>query len=261
MALTDNLISVWHMNNNLQDSIGTNHGTAYGATFSTSAKLGSHAGNFDGIDDYVLVKSGTIVFKLANHSLSMWVYVTDLTTRVTMYSEDVSAGSYAAITIFPDGRVGFYLQSGGVYEANTVAGIAQTNTWHHIVCTFGSGGMKVFVDGIYRANHANTNPVTVEITSAYIGRMTSGLWFKGRKDELALWSKTLTDGGVALNQTAAGEVAELHNSGAGIEIWRFLKGVNLAPKVIQTVTRPKVIQVTGKPKAIQSTNPFKAVVK
>ena len=219
MALTDSLISLYHMNNDAWvDSWGTNEGTAYGAIFSTSSKLGSHAGSFDGIDDYVLAKSGTIVFKQANHSLSMWVYVTDLTTRVTMYSEDTSAGSYAAITIFPDGRVGFYLQSTGVYEANTVAGIAVINTWHLITCTFGAGGMKVFVDGIYRANHANTNPVTAAITSAYIGRMTSGLWFEGRMDELALWGKTLTDGGVSLNQTATGEVAELWNGGAGIEI-------------------------------------------
>ena len=235
MALTDNLISVYPMNNSWQDSWGTNHGTAYGATFdATVKKLGSHAGSFDGIDDYVLAKSGTIVSKQANHSLSKWVYVTSLATRVTMYSEDRSDGSFAAITIFPDGRVGFYLQSTGVYEANTVAGIAQINTWHLITCTFGSGGMKVFVDGIYRANHANTNPVTATINSAYIGKLTGGLWFKGRMDELALWGKTLTDGGVSLNQTAGGEVAELWNGGAGVEVGaavlrsyeRVLRGVN-----------------------------------
>src|SRR3989304_4399693 len=160
MAITDNLISDYHMNNDAWvDSWGTNEGTATGAIFSTSSKLGSHAGSFDGTDDYVLVKNNSIVSKLANHSISAWVYVTSLAALRRIYSEENAEGSWSSVHIFTDGKVGFYINTGTAYEANTVAGIAQINTWHHIVCTFGSGGMKVFVDGIYRANHANTLPV------------------------------------------------------------------------------------------------------
>ncbi|MBU1524734.1 MAG: hypothetical protein KKG50_08775, partial [Candidatus Omnitrophica bacterium] len=48
------LVGLWHMNNDWIDSSGNlNHGTPSGATFVIPGKLGSHAGKFDGVDDYV----------------------------------------------------------------------------------------------------------------------------------------------------------------------------------------------------------------
>ena len=50
------LVALWSMENNWNDSKGTNNGTALnGATFASSPKVGSYAGSFDGVDDEVLV--------------------------------------------------------------------------------------------------------------------------------------------------------------------------------------------------------------
>ena len=55
-AATDpDLVGLWHMDNNWTDSSGSgSNGTAYnGATLSTDARVGSHAGSFNGVDGYV----------------------------------------------------------------------------------------------------------------------------------------------------------------------------------------------------------------
>ncbi|MBI4689683.1 MAG: hypothetical protein HY754_05405, partial [Nitrospirae bacterium] len=54
-ATDTSLVGQWHMDNNWEDSSGNgNNGTAYnGVTFSASAKVGTHSGSFDGVNDYV----------------------------------------------------------------------------------------------------------------------------------------------------------------------------------------------------------------
>jgi hypothetical protein len=71
MGLSVQPISGFHMNNSWVDFIGSNDGTATGATFdSTNQKLGSHSGKWDGINDRVICTgwqpSGSI-------SVFMWV--------------------------------------------------------------------------------------------------------------------------------------------------------------------------------------------
>src|SRR3990167_10052895 len=76
-VLTDNLKLLIHANNDWLDASGNgNNGTATGATFSTSAKLGSHCGSFDGVDDRVgIANESNFDFERTDPiSMSAWIY-------------------------------------------------------------------------------------------------------------------------------------------------------------------------------------------
>ncbi|MBU2437498.1 MAG: LamG domain-containing protein, partial [Candidatus Omnitrophica bacterium] len=68
------VVGLWHMNNDWLDaSPSGNNGIAYnGATFTTAAKLGSHAGSFDGGNDYVETSSTSFPTGTGARSLELW---------------------------------------------------------------------------------------------------------------------------------------------------------------------------------------------
>ena len=101
MALTDNLIYQGLMNNDWQDSIGTNHGTASGAIFSTDAKLGSHAGLFDGVDDFVTLANETAFDfeRTTAFSIECWIIFTATGERYFM-TKALPSGTFRGWVFF-----------------------------------------------------------------------------------------------------------------------------------------------------------------
>jgi hypothetical protein len=63
ITLDTSLVGLWHMDGAWTDASGNgNNGTPYsGATFTTTAMIGSQAGSFDGVNDYVIVKSSPLI--------------------------------------------------------------------------------------------------------------------------------------------------------------------------------------------------------
>lgn len=93
-------------------------------------------------------------------------------------------------------------------------------TWHHAVMTYdGAGTGKLYVDGVY----VNTVSATADYgaNTALMTFPVSGQTLKsgGAMQLVYEWNKALTDGGVALNATAGGEVALLYNNGAGLSLF------------------------------------------
>jgi hypothetical protein len=81
-----------------------------------------------------------------------------------------------------------------------------TNRWAHVVATFDSTKLKLFVDGVMVAEHTLPTPGPVaEVGGLVIGghRAGTGRNYDGLIDEVALWSRALT----------ATEITELHHTG------------------------------------------------
>lgn len=75
-ASESGLVALYHMNNNWSDASGNgNNGTAYyGTAFTTAAKLGSHAGSYDGVNDYVgVADSATLQFGTGSFTIEAWL--------------------------------------------------------------------------------------------------------------------------------------------------------------------------------------------
>ena len=227
MALTDNLISVWHMNNAWTDSIGSNHGTATGAIFSTSSKLGSHAGSFDGTDDYVTIANeGNFDFEINNaFSIAAWVKTSDTVGDESLIAKRLDGAGFLCFAYLPTGTAKKFLfqlhQSNtpnpNIYKYKYGGTTINDNNWHLVVATYdGSNtlaGMKLYVDGsLETTTDAELGTITTMLnnTALVIGRREyyNSHYFNGLMDEGAVWSRAIT----------AAEITELWNGGAGMEI-------------------------------------------
>lgn len=104
-------------------------------------------------------------------------------------------------------------------NANTYVVTLGTTNWHHVVWTYDGSNIKLYVDGVYRAtNAASGSGSSGGSDGMAIGKDIIGTAYAWAKiDAVGFWSKALSDGSPSLNGTAGGEVAELYNSGSGIE--------------------------------------------
>lgn len=154
------LVGLWHMNNDgWTDSSGNNNnGTATGATFSTSAKLGSHSGSFDGVDDYVSV-SHVSALNPASFTLEGWVKTTSATNNNGIINK-YSAGSSNGYQMYlASGRLkAWVFRDGGNYVDMSATGddggIVNDGNWHHVVFVVDNTNGKLYVDGVLKNTKA-----------------------------------------------------------------------------------------------------------
>ena len=112
-----------------------------------------------------------------------------------------------------------FFETGGV--VNTIASglTVSDGNWHHAVAiwdgTTNTNGIKIFVDGILRAQETAPDTVAKNLNIAgRIGGSTSTYNFVGELSNVQVWNTSLTFGSASsLGDTAGGEVAELYNNG------------------------------------------------
>ncbi len=86
--------------------------------------------------------------------------------------------------------------------------------WHHVVATYDGTNANIYIDGVYDATGVKAYSGTPN--GEVIGAFTlTGTSMNGSIDELGMWTRQLTDGGVTVGNTAGGEIAQLYNGGAG----------------------------------------------
>ena len=231
MTLTDGLISVWHLNESsgeslVEDSFGSNDGTRTGATQDISDKmLGAASLDFDSIDDNVVVPYHA---SLAPDYISISVWVKPrldgaqqvvIEKPYTIFSNPFY--DYLLRVYTPFNNTGWYLTINGTLRILESDNYTIPFSWNHIVVTYDGSYMRLFINGYYR-----------DISPLYTGTIDDNgedLRFgehehfapqklDGNADEINMWNRALNYGGVSIDDLAGGEVAELWNSGAGIEI-------------------------------------------
>lgn len=221
MALTDGLGGLWHMNGDWLDSFGNNNGTASGATFdSSNQKLGSACGKFDGFDDHVYIADHASIRPSSAMTIMAWVKSEDVTgvSRGFISKEIVDVSGYM-LYVTPGENCLFYLYglTGGFAVATPPLTIGQ---WHLIIASYDGANIKIYKDGIFINQVAATGTIASNTKDLWFGRYnTSPSTYHGSSyDSVAVWDRALTDGGISVGQTAGGEIAQLWNGGAGIEI-------------------------------------------
>lgn len=212
MALTDGLVGLWHQNNDWLDSSGSgNNGTATGAIFDgTNKKLGSHAGDLDGIDDYVSCGNGSSLNfdDAAQFSFSCWI-------RITGNGSDGAGGTVLGRY---SGGLGYlfyhYRDSRGLYFQCNSNGFNSNyqlsdNTWYHVVYVRDDVNHTFYANNAQVAQEAK-DTLSQATSEFYIATYSAGnpQVFKGQIDELAAWNRAIT----------VAEIAEIYNGGTGIEI-------------------------------------------
>jgi len=216
-VLWPNIAALWHMNNDWTDTKDGNNGTGYGGvTFTTDSKLGSHAGLFDGIDDYVsqpldLAKDAGF----SKISIEAWIYAED---------DGVDEPNFVIEYFKPgiDSRRFIYVRpvSNWICFALGNTGYAGNfnlwGQWVHVVMTGDGSTIRGYVNGNYVPIIAGSDSYIDASGTGWIpdiGRAKSSAdrYFKGRIDELIIYNKVLSES----------EISERYNNGAGEELWTY----------------------------------------
>jgi len=131
-----------------------------GVSFST-ASIGTMV--MDGTDDYIAGPSANDFGGLSEQALEIWVKSSGLGPGKSiggLICPDYGQISYIA----PDGNIVYYLYSTDAgYPGTYVISIGTSgvnifdNQWHHIICTRGSAGCNIYVDGVSRVSAAGGN--------------------------------------------------------------------------------------------------------
>jgi hypothetical protein len=186
------MVSWWKGENNVNDSVGSNHGTVNGATFDTG--MVGQAFKFDGVDDYV--DAGTSdVFNFNNgigdFTIDSWINLSEY--------RGSSSGIVAKATINPFTGWGFYviadtLRFGGVgvWEIASSTGVIPMNSWTHVAVTKNGSIYRLYKNGLEVAslNYGNlqTSNTSLRVGTNYL----NGEFFPGLIDEVEIFNRALT---------------------------------------------------------------------
>lgn len=240
MALVDNVEAIYHFNGNANDSSGNGLTLTAGggAGYDTSnQKLGSACASFDGVDDHFR-RTLPASFKSANVTYLAWVKLDTLGSYTFMSgapkgTEREGLGMSINITAggLPYATIGI-LGGGGSKSVVSTTSIGTTDL-HLVIGTYDGSDLRIFLDGVYEAilaeatgidwvdNGDGPNPAQFYVGGMrgdVSGTATNIRETDGLVDEGNVFSRAVNYGGVSVGQIAGGEIAQLWNGGAGIEL-------------------------------------------
>jgi len=216
---TEGLIGYWAFDewegDIAYDSVGANHGTIYGAEWTTGQVGGALL--FNGVDSHVLL-SANILNAAEPFSAFAWVRLDNKrgTKNQRILQQDWPGGRGLLYRNTETEKLGAFL--GGEKTFSTQAIFQDTGQWYHLGVTHDSGTVKLYIDGQEDANnivHAEPCTLGFIIGAPTNPSSTFGMW-DGVIDEVMLYNRALT----------SQEVEQLYQAGAGgpIAHWKFDEG-------------------------------------
>jgi hypothetical protein len=191
------LVSYWQLENNWNDSAGSNTLTPAGApSFTTSSKVGSYAASFGGTSDYASVGSAVLGTQVNNWTMSAWIFPTSLTTakRIAVYTGTGGTNGFGiASSGSTAGQVAVEINGTWVEQSVSYA----ANTWQHVVAVRNGGTLTTYFNGVAQATTSTTAP-TAPSAITYIGWDGTNSKMEGNVDEVAVWSTALSAAQVQL---------------------------------------------------------------
>jgi hypothetical protein len=221
MALTDNLVISLPFNGDWLDKSGNgNDVTPSGIILkSDTPKIGSGYAFGDGINDDGEIANHTSLENISNITVATWIKYT--TAGVTIPYER-SSGSYTAndwdlLTV--SGTLRCQLNLAGSNKLVQSPLTYNDGNWHLAMWSFDQVYLRLFIDNVYVGESGQTDPLASSSDPVTLfARKGKIIPFPGGLDSFMVWGRALGFGGVAVGNSATGEMAEVWNGGAGIEI-------------------------------------------
>lgn len=211
-----NYKGVWHLTNSAADSTTLHaNGTAVGAPGSAAGKTGN-AGLLNGSSQYYNIGTNAAYNVGAQLTVEAWVYYQGigLNNGIVVMKQNATGATGAAYSLLvqtASGKPTLSVATTSTPWADYAASSALTqNTWNHLVGTYQSGALKLYVNGTQAASSSTPAGNLLSTTGGlYIGHEDSWVneCFKGALDEVRVsnaarsadWIKTEYD-----NQSAPG---------------------------------------------------------
>jgi len=192
--MTGNVLLL-HMNGNWSDASGTgNNGTAVEASFSASSKLGSHAGLFDGENDYVDCGSGNTLDICQTLSIGAWVKPETTAPSHGYHSTIVNHGNSYWFLILKTGELSFLRFKDSSYDLVSTDAIVPGGEWSHVAVSYDSGSaneVRLYINGELSKSGSLDGPMDSVDSILSVGDRGNLHYFNGSMDELALWNRSL----------------------------------------------------------------------
>jgi len=203
MALTDGLVAYYKFDGDATDSVGSNNGTVYGATVTTSGKI-NQAYSFDGINDYIGLP-GTLINNDSYGTISMWIKLNVSANQAFFSKQANNVDSMLIFQTDSSSKLQFKSDNGsGTTNGTTVL---TTGVWYNVIAVRNNTIQKIYVNGVedgsISADTSIRNNTSTIAIGAWIGDGNN--YASIIIDEIGIWNRALT----------ASEVSELYNNGNG----------------------------------------------
>ncbi len=202
------LISWWPGDTSANDLFAGNHGSLQNGATLASGLVGQ-AFRFDGIDDYVRLPD--VSKGLVEGTIELWFNVTQWTSSETPHGVylwaatqfDPESGDFDGINLgnhpvySSTGQLMFGIFAGGWQWA--FSGITpDLGVWYHIAGTWGSGGMRIYVNGVLAGVNPFSGPAPSYTQHNLIGRSSwPNTGVPGLIDEVSVYSRALSSNEIA----------------------------------------------------------------
>lgn len=231
MALTDGLVSYWNLTANSNDSVGSNNGTNTDISFTSSGTIGT-AAEFNGSSSQINFGNDSSLTLASGGSVSLWVDSDNVSSGYRTFIEkgakNTSYQTYQNADFSP-ARIAARSRQASPDSQITNPSSMSTGTAYHVVYTFQTGDMKLYVNGSLVASGSGEHLTNSgDLCMGYpASGGSSGNRFDGHINKVGLWNRILS----------AGEVTELYNSGSGLTYpWATLPTVTTDPATDITAT-------------------------
>jgi hypothetical protein len=213
------LILYFPFDGNANDESGNkNNGTVYGAILTTD-RFGNEnsAYSFDGINDYITVKSSLSLQSPTNQvTISAWVYPKDYSYRYSIVDKRINVSSYPFSSYVlcssrdTNKTWQFSCSPAPIVDGKTLVSnstsIIRYNNWYHIVGVYDSTIMKIYVNGDLEDIDSISGQIEYSDLPLYIGTAANvnGHYMNGTIDDIRIYKRALD----------AYEISKLYNDGA-----------------------------------------------
>ena len=174
-------------------------GRSSGPVRTTAGKYG-RALTFDGVNDYVTIPDAPRLDLGKAMTLEAWVRPSASSSwRTVLLKETPGALAYSLYSASGTNRPSAWLDG-----TSSVGSTALTlNTWSHLSATYDGARLKVYVNGVLRADRATTVNVPVSAEPLKIGgNAVWGEYFAGQIDEIRIYARALTAAEITADMNA-----------------------------------------------------------
>jgi len=185
---------------NIDDSIGTNHGTFVGSVSTPVADENgttNGAREFDGIAQYIRTGGGiswegspvSDVF-----TISLWVFPSNATTDTALFYNGTEGANGYGLFMQANTRALFVKLDSGVMSAITSRTLP-LNHWSHVTLSRNGGDWQIHIDGINQALTPtfSASPTSLPSGPLRIGSGGATTFFKGKVSDLRFFKGALDD--------------------------------------------------------------------
>jgi mucin-19 len=216
MALSDNLLVYYKLDENTgttaATSVGSYTGTLVSSSWTSSAKIGS--GFYDNANNAITSSSFTGV---TNATFAAWINIQayDAATTVVFGGDNVSSGDATRSFQLAVGTAGslnwVHWNTGGTIDTLNSSATMATGVYHFIVGTYDGTTIKLYINGALVSSKTTVASGNIRnktgLAIGQIGNSNTAGRFKGTIDEVGIWSRALT----------SDEIIVLYNAGLGTQ--------------------------------------------